>query len=62
MGTSDFMSTGSISGINGYMRSYTLTNLEEDSEHNITVTAMNGAGSATSTVWATKTSGACMSV
>ena len=53
MGEFEFSSSnyGSISGINGSMRSHTLTNLEEDSDYNITVTAINGIGSAMSSVY-----------
>ena len=53
-GTVDFTSSGSMPGINGTMRSYIVTNLEEDSEYNITVTAINGAGGATSTILTTR--------
>ena len=44
MGTLEFMSTISIRDIDGYMRSYTLTNLEEDSSYTIDVQAINKAG------------------
>ena len=49
-GTVDFTSSDSVSGINGSMRSYTLTYLEEDSEYDITIEAINGAGRAISTI------------
>ena len=58
MGTADFTSSGSVSGINGSMRSYSLTDLEEDSEYDITIEAVNGAGRASSTRLTTRISGA----
>ena len=58
MGTVEFMSSGSVSGINGSMRSYTLTNLEEDSEYDITIEAVNGAGRASSSILTTRISAA----
>jgi len=54
MGTAEFMSTGRISHIDGSMRSYTMTNLEEDSEISITIEAV------TSSVLSATTSGAGM--
>ena len=57
-GTVNFMSSGSISGINGSMRSFSLTNLEEESDYDITIEAVNGAGRATSAILTTRTSGA----
>ena len=57
-GTVQFASSDSVSGINGSMRSYSLTYLEEDSEYDITIEAVNGAGSATSTILTTRISGA----
>ena len=59
MGTPESSSSVSRSGINGSMRSYILTNLEEDSEYAITIEAVNGAGrAASSTMLTTRTSGA----
>ena len=58
-GTVDFMSSGNIPGINGSMRSYSL-NLEEDSEYEINIEAVNGAGTASSTPFTTRTFGAGM--
>ena len=55
-GTIHFMLINSISGINGSLRSYTLKNLEEDSEYNITVEAVKGAGKAGTTLPTTRTS------
>jgi len=56
IGRAEFMSTGSISGIDGSVRTYTLTNLEEDSELSITIEAFNGAGRATSSTLKARTS------
>ena len=56
VGTPEFTSSGSVSGINGSMRSYSLTGLEEDSEYDITIEAVNGAGRASSTILTTRTS------
>ena len=58
MGTVQFTSSSSISGINGSMRSFSLTNLEEDSEYDITIEAINGAGGASSTILTIRISGA----
>ena len=49
------MSSNSFPGINGSMRSYTLTSLEEDSEYNVTIEAINRAGGATSMVLTLRT-------
>ena len=59
-GTVQFTSSDSVSGINGSMRSYSLTDLEEDSEYDITIEAVNGAGSATSTALTTRIAAAGM--
>jgi len=50
------MSTRRISDIDGSVRSYTLTDLEEYSEFSITIEAINGAGRVTSSVLTTRTS------
>ena len=55
-GTVVFGSPSSIAGINGSMRSYSLTDLEEDSGYEITIEAANGAGRATSAILYTRTS------
>ena len=59
-GTVDFKSSGNIPGINGSIRSYSLTNLEEDSEYDITIEAVNGAGNTSSTPLNARTLGAGM--
>ena len=59
-GSLEFISSGSIPGINGSMRSYNLINLEEDSVYNISIEAVNKAGSASSTILMRRTSGAGM--
>ena len=48
IGPLDSTSHGSLSGINGSMRSYTLTNLVENSSYMIDVEAINRAGSESS--------------
>ena len=59
MGIPESSSSVSRSGINGSMRSYILTDLEEDSEYAITIEAVNGAGRAASSTMSTiRTSGA----
>ena len=60
MGTVQFTTSNSVSGINGSMRSYSLTGLEEDSEYDITIEAVNRAGRATSAVLTSRISGAGM--
>jgi len=60
VGEAEFMSTGSISDIDGAVRSYTLTNLEEDSSFSITIEAVNEVGRATSSVLSIRTSVAGM--
>ena len=58
MGKTEFTVSVHVSGINGSMRSYTLTNLEEDSECDIVIKAVNTAGSTSSAVLTTRTLGA----
>ena len=48
IGLSGYTSTNSIPGIDGSTRSYTLTNLEENGVYSVNVSAINGAGNATS--------------
>ena len=59
-GSVDFKSSGNIPGINGSIRSYSLTNLEEDSAYGITIEAVNGAGTGSSTLFTTRTLAAGM--
>jgi len=59
-GTVGFELSHNISGLNGSVTSYVLTNLEEDSVFNITIEAVNGAGRATSPVFTIRTSAAGM--
>ena len=48
--TNNFGISGMIKGIDGSMRSYTLTNLEEYIEYSITIEAINGGGRTSTTI------------
>ena len=48
--TNKFRLSGMIKGIDGSMRSYTLTNLEEYMEYSTTIEAINGVGRTSSTM------------